>query len=275
MAKRTPLESPAAQPHVNAVFRVFTILERISERKDWNLEELSKAAGLAKPTAYRFLQTLQELGFVRRNGEDRYSLTMKLFAVGSRALDHLDLYEAARPIAQSLADQLGETVHMGVLDGLEAVYVLKIESRYTIRMYSRVGRHLPLHCTALGKCLLAWAEPAAMGAALDELRLVAFAPKTISTRAGLEAELERVRLDGYALDDEEHEEGIHCIGAPVFDNTGAVVAAISASWPEFRWLPVDGAGVALRAARIVESARQVSSMLGWDEDYKAGPYTDR
>lgn len=258
------LEPSGSQPHVNAVFRVFTILERISERKDWNLEELSKAAGLAKPTAYRFLQTLQELGFVRRNGEDRYSMTMKLFAVGSRALDHLDLYDAARPIARSLAEQLGETVHMGVLDGLEAVYVLKIESKFTIRMYSRVGRHLPLHCTALGKCLLAWTEPEEQVSALDSLPLVAFAPKTIASRTGLEAELERVRLDGYALDDEEHEEGIHCIGAPIFDNTGAVVAAISVSWPEFRWLPVDEAGVVLRATRVVEAARKVSSVLGWD-----------
>jgi len=260
---------------VNAVLRVFTILERISERKDWNLEELSKAAALAKPTAYRFLQTLQELGFVRRNGEDRYSLTMKLFTVGSRALDHLDLYEAARPIAQSLADQVGETVHMGVLDGLEAVYVLKIESKYTIRMYSRVGRHLPLHCTALGKCLLAWAEPAALEAALGELRLVACAPKTIVTRDALESELDEVRRNGYALDDEEHEAGIHCIGAPVFDNAGTVVAAISASWPEFRWLPVNEAGVALRVSGVVEAARQVSLVLGWDAGFKAGPKTDR
>lgn len=271
MLKKDEQEPSATQPHVNAVFRVFTILERISERKDWNLEELSRAAGLAKPTAYRFLQTLQELGFVRRNGDDRYALTMKLFAVGSRALDHLDLYEAARPIARALADQLGETVHMGVLDGLEAVYVLKIESKYTIRMYSRVGRHLPLHCTALGKCLLAWAEPEAVKAALDELRLVAFAPKTIASRAGLEAELERVRRDGYALDDEEHEEGIHCIGAPVFDNAGAVVAAISASWPEFRWGPVDEAGVASRASRVVEAARQVSEVLGWESVRDDGP----
>jgi len=264
MSKKSLHEPSSAQPLVNAVFRVFTILERVSERENWNLEELSRAAALAKPTAYRFLQTLQELGYVRRNGEDRYSLTMKLFAMGSRALDHLDLYALARPVAQSLALELGETVHMGVLDELEAVYVLKIESKYTIRMYSRVGRHLPLHCTALGKCLLAWAEPMALCSALDQLRLVAFAPRTIATRAGLEAELERVRRDGYALDDEEHEEGIHCIGAPVFDHAGAVVAAVSASWPEFRWLPVDEAGVALRAAHVVAAARQISSLLGWD-----------
>ncbi len=264
-------EPASALQHVNAVFRVFSILERISESEEWTLEELSKAAGLAKPTAYRFLQTLQELGYVRRNGADRYSLTMKLFAVGSRALDHLDLYAAARPIAQALAAELGETVHMGVLDELEAVYVLKIESKYTIRMYSRVGRHVPLHCTSLGKCLLAWAEPRALSAILDELRLVAFAPKTIATRAGLEAELERVRRDGYALDDEEHEEGIHCVGAPIFDHSGVVVAAISTSWPEFRWLPIDSAGVGLRAARVVAAARQVSSMLGWDTDFQVSP----
>ena len=85
-------------------------------------------------------------------------MTLKLFNVGSRALDHLDLYSAARPVAEELSEDLGETVHMGVLEGDSAVYVLKIESRYTIRMFSRVGRRIPLYCTAIGKVLLAFAK---------------------------------------------------------------------------------------------------------------------
>ncbi len=124
---------------------------------------------------------------------------------------------------------------MGVLEGDSAVYVLKIESRHTIRMFSRVGRRIPLYCTAIGKVLLAFAREDEREPALKGVRQLAFTQKTLTTRTALYAELERIRQQGFALDDEEHEEGIHCIAAPVFDHTGSVVAAISASWPGFRY----------------------------------------
>ena len=172
----------AAVPIVNAAARVLAVLESLSRKRSVGLEELSGEMGLAKPTVYRFLQTLQELGYARRDESDRWAMTLKAFNVGSRALDHLDLHAAARPVAEGLAEELGETVHMGVLEGDSAVYVLKIESKYTIRMFSRVGRRIPLYCSAIGKVLLAYSGPAERKAALEGLRLVAFTPKTIVTR---------------------------------------------------------------------------------------------
>ena len=250
-------------PLVSAVVRVFSVLDRLSRQRSVTLEELSREIRLAKPTVYRFLLTLQALGYVRRDERERWAITLKLFNTGARALDHLDLYGAARPVAQELADQLSETVHMGVLEGDAAVYVLKIESNYTIRMFSRVGRRIPLYCTAIGKVLLAHLEGPAREAALKGLRLVAHTPHTLTSRAALEAELEKIRRQGYAIDDEEHEEGIRCIGAPVLEHTGAAVAALSASWPVFRF-PAEGAEAV--APRVVAAAGRISAILGWPKE---------
>ena len=249
----------AAAPLVSAVARAFSVLDRLSRDPSLTLERLSRDVHLAKPTVYRFLLTLQSLGYVRRDEQDRWAMTLKLFHTGSRALDHLDLYAAARPVAEDLAEHLGETVHMGVLEGDAAVYVLKIESKHTIRMFSRVGRRIPLYCTAIGKVLLAYADQEERAVALRSMRLVALTPRTLTSRVAVEAELEKVRRQGFAVDDEEHEHGIRCIGAPVFGHTGAVVAALSASWPSFRF-PGDAIGPATRAVRA--AADQVSSILG-------------
>ena len=245
---------------VSSVVRVVSILDRLSLERSVSLETLSRDTHLAKPTVLRFLQTLQELGYVRRDERERWAITFKLFSMGSRALEHLDLYVAARPVAEELAGELGETVHMGILEGDAAVYVLKIESKYTIRMFSRVGRRIPLYCTAIGKTLLAFSAPEERAAILKDLKLVAFTPKTLSSRHGLEAELEKIRARGYTIDDEEHEEGIHCIAAPVLDYSGAIVAALSASWPAFRF---DADRADELAAHVKASAARISAILGW------------
>ena len=252
----------SSSPRVSAVVRVFSILERLSRERSLSLEELYRSVRLAKPTLYRFLLTLQALGYVRRDEQDRWAITLKLFNTGSRAIDHLDLHSAARPVAQELSDQLGETIHMGVLEADAAVYVLKIESKHTIRMFSRVGRRIPLYCTAIGKVLLAHAHAEERSAILSAIRLVAHTPRTLTSRAELEAELGKVRRQGYALDAEEHELGIRCIGAPVFGHTGEVVAALSASWPSFRF-PADGAGPA--SLVVMGAAARISSILGHSE----------
>ena len=257
--KKRPAPS-AAVPSVSAAVRAMVVLDRLSRQRSVGLEELSRQVQLAKPTVYRFLLTLQELGYARRVEGDQWAITLKLFNVGSRALDHLDLHSAARPVAEQLADDLGETVHMGVLEGDSAVYVLKIESRHTIRMFSRVGRRIPLYCTAIGKVLLAFAREDERDSALKGVRQLAFTKRTLTTRAALYAELGRIREQGYALDDEEHEDGIHCIGAPIFDHTGAVVATLSVSWPSFRY---ERGEEGAKVDKVKAAAARVSAFLGY------------
>jgi IclR family KDG regulon transcriptional repressor len=256
------LREPKAAPDnvVNAAARAFVVLERLSRQRTIGLEALAREVQLAKPTVYRFLLTLQELGYARRADGDQWGMTLKLFNVGSRALDYLDLHSAARPVAEQLADDLGETVHMGVLEGDSAVYVLKIESRHTIRMFSRVGRRIPLYCTAIGKVLLAFAKEDERESALKGVRQLAFTKKTHTSRTALYAELERIREQGFALDDEEHEEGIHCIGAPVFDYTGSIVATISVSWPSFRY---ERGEEGEKVDKVKAAAARISTFLGY------------
>lgn len=265
-ASKKAEDKDSSAPFVSAAARALVVLERLSQQRSIGLEEISREIKLAKPTVYRFLLTLQELGYVRRVDGDRWAITLKLFNVGSRALDHLDLHSAARTVAEELSEELGETVHMGVLEGDSAVYVLKIESRYTIRMFSRVGRRTPLYCSSLGKVLLAFSREEEREAALKGVRLLAFTKKTLTTRAALDAELARIRQQGFALDDEEHEEGIHCIGAPVFDHSGSVVAAISVSWPGFRYKREEESA---KIDKIKAAAASISAILGFSQEQAA------
>jgi len=261
MATKPPSKA-AKVPLVSAAVRVLAVLEKLSQQRTIGLEELSREIKLAKPTVYRFLLTLQELGYARRAENDRWAITLKMFNVGSRALDHMDLHAAARPVAEELAEELGETIHMGVLDGDSAVYVLKIESKYHIRMYSRVGRRMPLYCTAIGKVLLAYMTEEEREAALKGVKFLAVTKNTITSRAALNNELAQILKQGYALDNEEREEGLHCIGAPIFDYTGAVVATLSVSWPGFRYERGEEVD---KIAKVKAAAGRISTILGFEQ----------
>ena len=132
------------EKQMSAVMRTISILEALSVVDGINLENLSRTTELPKATLLRFLSTLISLGYVYRDGADMYHLTLKMFSVGSRSLNHIDLINTAKPFAKQLCQDLGETVHMGILEDSYAVYVLKEESSYTLRMYSRVGKVIPL-----------------------------------------------------------------------------------------------------------------------------------
>jgi IclR family KDG regulon transcriptional repressor len=259
MVKRAPAK-PAVSL-VNAAVRVLTVLEELSRQRTVGLEELSREINLAKPTVYRFLLTLQELGYARRVENDRWAITLKMFNVGSHALDHLDLYAAAHPVAEELAEELGETIHMGVLDGDSAVYVLKIESKYRIRMHSRVGRRMPLYSTAIGKVLLACMSEEERATVLENIKLLPITKNTLTSRAALDAEIAHIRRQGYGLDNQENEEDLHCIGAPIFDYTGAIVAALSVSWPSFRYERGDEAK---KIEQVKAAAARISAILGFE-----------
>jgi IclR family transcriptional regulator, KDG regulon repressor len=246
--------------NISAVARTFVILEKLSSVSSSGVEDLARSTGLAKATVYRFLLTLKALGYVRRDEGDRWYLTLKLFSVGSRALDHIELPAVSKPVAENLSASLGETVHLGILDDDEVLYVLKVESRCTIRMYSRVGKRIPLYCSAMGKVLFANLPVVGQKTLLGSIRMIRFTPNTLKDRKALEAELARVREAGFAVDAEEHEQGITCIAAPIRDSTGSVTAALSVSWPVFRF---EAAQKESYIRSIRKAAAEISSILGF------------
>lgn len=241
--------------------RTIGILEALARQESSNLEHLAKQTGLPKATLLRFLGTLIGLGYVHRDPADQYSLTLKMFSVGSHSLEHMDLMRMADPIAKQLCDSLGETVHMGIRDGDHAVYVLKKESSYTIRMYSRVGKSIPLYCTGIGKVLLAGMDDQEIDGYLERVNLKPYTPKTIRDGETLRRDIAETRVRGWACDDEEHENGTFCLAAPIRDYTGNVIAAMSISWPMFRY---DRKEQPSFIARLTAACGELSRELGWE-----------
>lgn len=246
---------------VSSVLKVFGILQALGEDKEFGITELSQRVMMSKSTVYRFLQTMKSLGYVAQEGEsEKYSLTLKLFELGARALQNTDLIAIADIQMRELSKLTKETIHLGALDEYSIVYIHKIDSMYNLRMHSRIGRRNPLHSTAIGKVLLAWRNQDEVDEILKHVEFTRSTKHTIESAAALLPVLEKARALGYAEDNEEQEEGLRCIAAPIFDRFGVVVAGLSMSFPVIRFSEA-------RKAEYVEmlhnAARNVSDQLGY------------
>ena len=226
--------------------------------------ELSGELRLAKSTVYRLLQTLVGHSYVVQDPTTgRYHLGLKFLELGALVSNRLSIRMIAQPHLQRLMEATNETVHLGLLEGHEVVYADKIECSQTIRMYSRVGRRSPLHCTALGKALLAYQPATALREHLPA-GLRRHTARTITTRQALRVELQQVREKGYASDNEEFEEGLRCLAAPVRDHAGAVVASVGIAGPAAR---LDPERMPELVKLVQEAAEAISAALG----YKGAP----
>jgi DNA-binding IclR family transcriptional regulator len=190
----------------------------------------------------------------------RYRLGLRLFELGSKAISVLDLREQAHPFLSQVMSETQETVHLCVLDQDEMLYVEKLEPQRSVRLASRVGRRAPAYCTSVGKAILAELADAEVNAIVRRSGLKRITPHTITTAAGLKTELKGIRELGYAIDNEENEEGVRCVGVAVRDHSRRPVAAISVSGPAFRL----GRGNIGRIARSLrQAAEALSSELGY------------
>jgi len=188
-----------------------------------------------------------------------YHLGSKLIELGDRARQGMTIQRVARPHLRALNEDLDDTVHLTVLDHDEVLYVDCIESRKPLRMHSVIGVRAPLHCTAVGKAIMAWLPSQDIDRIVRTQGLPAFTATTITRRKALEDELARTRRRGYAVDNMEHEDLLRCVGAPVRDHTGAVVGAISVSGPSQRSTVRSAAAI---APRVVVAADAISAGLG-------------
>ncbi len=251
----------ARQPEsVAAVLKVFAIMQALAERNEIGISELSVRLAMPKATVYRFLQTMKTLGYVRQETDsERYGLSMRMFELGAKALQYPDLVEICKPHMQRLSDSTGETVHLGMLIDSEIIYVHKVDSRHMLGMYSRVGRRAPLHCTAIGKVLMAWETPARRRSILDGCDFKRYREKTITTREDFDVELQRTLDQGFGQDREEFDDHIRCAAIPIFDRLNQVVAGLSVSFPSFRY---DLAREPVLVAELREASRDISRQLG-------------
>lgn len=239
MLKKSTFKTPRPNNIVQSIERVSIILDVLSEYpQGLRLGILSDKAGLNKGTAHRLLSSLVFLDYVRQDAETkRYSLGFKLVELGNRLLSQIDLRTEARPFLMELAERTKETVHLVILDRLEVLYIDKVEAGVQptgLRMVSMLGSRIPAHCCAVGKVLLAALPEEKVKEMAKKRGLPKRTKNTITNPAKLIEHLKLVNQKGYALDVEENEIGVKCVGAPVLDQQGEVTAAISVSVPAIR-----------------------------------------
>jgi DNA-binding IclR family transcriptional regulator len=225
---------------VPAVTRALDVLELFLDRNTLTAPEVAERLKLPRTTVHELVNTLVDRSYLiaSESSPIRYRLGMRLFQLGNRFAEQLDLAREAQQVAAEVAGACDETVHIAVLDGAHVVYVAKVDSTHPVRMVSAVGRRLPAHCTAVGKVLLAALSTEALEARYPPGQsLPAMTPNSVTSPARLRAVLSEVRAQGVSYDNCESNDAVRCVAAPVADHSGAVVAAISISVPIIRWTP--------------------------------------
>src|SRR5256886_15023681 len=245
---------------VTAVDRALTTLEAAAHRRDGlTNSEISRKLGIPKSSASYILRTLERRGYLRREAESgRYRLGLQILSLGGDAQANLDIADVALPFMRALVEKIHMTVHLAVLDQGEAVYIEKVEAPGFFRVNTWVGRRMFLHSTSVGKCLLAWLPKHDVETLVKQQGLQKRTPKTITTMTRLLAELEHVKQEGYAVDDEENSLGARCLGAPIFDGMGNVTAALGASGTLTQ---MDEDGMPRIIDALKETARRISRQL--------------
>ncbi|MBT2689140.1 IclR family transcriptional regulator [Bacillus sp. ISL-47] len=220
-------------PIIQSVERALKIMDLFDEReRELSITEISKRMNLHKSTVHSLLKTLQEQRYISQNEENgKYRLGLKLFERGNMVLSNLDLRKVARQHLERLSATTNLTVHLVILDGQEGVYIDKVEGSGVTVLYSRIGRRVPVHTSAVGKSLISTKTDAELDQFLKNYQYTKQTPKSISSKEELLSEIDHVRMAGYSVDNEENEPGIVCFAVPIKDYSGKVIAGISMSMP--------------------------------------------
>jgi DNA-binding IclR family transcriptional regulator len=247
---------------VQSVDRALSILEVLSDYENGlGITELSEKIGLHKSTVHRLLSTLIYKGYVEQDKDtNKYKLTLKLFELGNKNIEKIDVLSVARPYLKELVEKANEAVHLVVLDGTDIVYIDKVESKNTIRMHSRIGKRSPVYCTAVGKSILAHLTDKEIEKIWNNSTIEKFTHYTITDLKTLKKELELIKERGYAVDNEENELGVRCVGAAIFDYRGDVCSAISVSGPTMR---ITKDRVEELGKLVIEYSQKISEKLGY------------
>ena len=215
---------------VQSIERALDIIEAVAANKNSSvLTEIAEKVGLHKSTAYRIISTLLKRGYLKKNADGTYKIGLKLIEAVSYYIDSLELQTEVRPYIAQITAKFGLTSHLGILESDKVVYIEKMDIFSNIKLYSQIGLRMHAYCSSLGKCLLANFSNTQLRSIMGKTEFTRFTPNTITTIEALQKEIDSVRQRGWAIDDEEFEIGHRCIGAPVYDYRGDIIAAISAS----------------------------------------------
>lgn len=250
------------QEIVQSVDRTLSILEVISDYEDGlGITDISEKVGLHKSTVHRLLATLIHKGYVRQNDEtNRYELTLKLFELGNKKIEKMNIVTVAKPFIQELMEKTNEVIHLVIGEEAEIIYVAKVEPQKTIRMYSSIGKRIPMYCTSVGKSMMSYMSDEEVEKIWSISPIKKLTENTIVNLEDFKEHLKIVREKRYAIDEQENEIGIRCIGASVLDYKGNVCGAVS----------ISGSIISFTEDKIeefskllIEYARNISRELGY------------
>jgi IclR family KDG regulon transcriptional repressor len=247
---------------VQTLDRALNIIELLSvENEGIGVTEIGMRLSLHKSTVHRLLNALAQRGYIEKDEKrGNYKLGLKFIEIGSLRLNQIELKTEAVPFLRRLAELVRQPVHLAILRGHDAVYIEKIEPIQSIRMYSQIGKRIPLYCSALGKVLLSGLDKDTYETLIPGISFQSFTPNTRTDEGSLRAAVELVRERGWAQDNEEHELGIRCVAAPIHDYTGRIIAAMSIGGDKGVITPERDEE---NARLVMETAEQISKRMGY------------
>jgi IclR family KDG regulon transcriptional repressor len=246
---------------IGAVAKALTILSLFKfDKPEWGVTEIARELDMQKSTVFRLLATMQDFDFVRKtHSGTSYRLGMRLFELGSVVANTFDLRDIALSYLHKVSEQTGETVHLGVLNETDAMSIETVDGSNTLKSSILIGKRTPLYCTSVGKAILAFQSPQVQKEIIAKTNFIKFTDNTIVDLEAFAAELKLTRQRGYAVDDMEHEVGVRCIAAPIWDASGKVVASLSVSGPSIR---ITTAKIPELAQLIMTTTGEISKELG-------------
>jgi IclR family KDG regulon transcriptional repressor len=256
-------KAPVERYRIHVIDRAAQILDCFGfDHQELSVSEIGAKTGLHRSTAHRILMALEYNDLIKQNpSTGKYHLGIKLFKLGHQAVSQLNLREICRPFLSRLMNDTKETIHLAVLDDDQVLYLDKVEGPHALRMPSRVGRYIPTYCTSLGKAMLSCLDDQEVKSILRRQTLKPHTENTVKNINQLLADLRSVRKRGYAVDNEEIEIGLRCVGAPLRDYTGGMVGAISVAAPSAR---LSEKNTPVTGRMVIAIAAEISEQLGFE-----------
>ena len=245
---------------VPAIHRTLDIIELLTQQRTLTVSEVGRQFGIPKSSAYAILQTLKSRGYVEKDALDRYSLSFRLFTLGATLVDSLDIRHEVHALLEELTDKARMTGHVAIREHNCAIYIDKVEILEALRLTTWIGKQMPLHSTSMGKALLAFLPEEEINRVLAEYPLTSFTPKTITDATALKEDLAKTRVQGYATCNEENEIGVRGVAAPLFNNSGKVVAAVNLGASKFH---IRGKDMTQLGTLVRTYALKMSIQLGY------------
>jgi DNA-binding IclR family transcriptional regulator len=246
---------------INSILKAIDILEEFThDYPSISLNELSKKLGYPKTTVHTILTTLESRGYIEKSNSRLYSIGTKIITLSQNARVNVQIRDRAAPLLRELSNHCRESIYLGVLDGDYCLNIYAIESPQRLLARTALGERAPLHCTSVGKAILAYLEQKKMEKIVENVGLPKFTTNTITDRTLLKNELERIRRAGFAVDSSEHEQNTYCLGAAIFDEYGTVIGScsISSGDPE-----LVNSRMAHLSICIRYTAQEISRLMGY------------